>query len=115
MVISLIGLLCYFNNYAKCDIINCKGVMYLTKLREARDKAGLRRDFVADKLSITGDHLNLIERGKVNLKLTQIEALANLYKVNFEEMARIALETFERREINGGIINARGRIDGQAR
>lgn len=67
----------------------------MTKLREAREKSGLRRDYVASVLGITGDHLNLIERGKSNLNVAKIETLANLYKINFEEMARIALETWK--------------------
>ncbi|MCX7884731.1 MAG: helix-turn-helix domain-containing protein [Caloramator sp.] len=67
----------------------------MTKLREAREKTGLRRNFVAKELKITGDHLNLIERGKVDLKLSKIATLANLYNLSFEEMAKIAFETWK--------------------
>jgi len=66
----------------------------MTKLREARENAGLRREFVAEKLGISPDHLSLIERGKrTSLSLKRIAALANLYNIPFEEMARAALET----------------------
>lgn len=73
----------------------------MTKLREVRENRGLRRDFVAAKLSISPDHLNLIERGKTALTLNKIEALANLYNMKFEEMAKIALETIKGSEKNG--------------
>lgn len=68
----------------------------MMQLREAREKAGLKRNFVADKLGISPDHLNLIERGKTPLNLVRIETLANLYNISFEEMARIALETIKK-------------------
>lgn len=64
-------------------------------LREARERAGLRRDYVARKLNISYDHMGLIERGKSKLDIEKIEALANLYNKSYEEMARVALETFK--------------------
>ncbi|QPW58641.1 helix-turn-helix domain-containing protein [Clostridium botulinum] len=41
----------------------------MSKLREARESRGLKRGFVAQKLSITPDHLSLLERGKAALNL----------------------------------------------
>jgi len=65
----------------------------MTQLRQARQKTGLRRDFVANKLGITADHLSLLERGKVKLDLLKTEKLANIYNITFEEMSKIALDT----------------------
>lgn len=65
----------------------------MTKLREARAKAGLKRNFVATKLGISPDHLNLLERGKAMLSLDKIETLAHLYQRSIEDMTKIALET----------------------
>jgi transcriptional regulator with XRE-family HTH domain len=65
----------------------------MTKLREAREKAGLKRAFVADKLGISPDHLNLLERGKSNLSLDKVETLATLYRTDIGEMTKIAIET----------------------
>ena len=79
---------------ANCDIVYLQEVNIMTRLREARENSGLRREFVAEKLGISPDHLSLIERGKrTSLSLKRIETLANLYNVTFEEMARAALET----------------------
>ncbi|MHB9925377.1 hypothetical protein CF062_10880 [Clostridium botulinum] len=71
------------------------GEQHMTRLREAREKVGLRRNFVANKLEISPDHLNLIERGKTPLNLIRTEILANLYNISFEEMAKIALDTLK--------------------
>lgn len=65
-------------------------------LREAREKAGLRRDYVAKKLNISYDHLGLIERGKIKLDIEKIETLACLYNKTYEEMARMALDTIKK-------------------
>lgn len=65
----------------------------MTQLRQARQKVGLRRDFVANKLGISADHLSLLERGKVKLDLLKTEKLATIYNMSFEEMSKIALET----------------------
>lgn len=67
----------------------------MTRLRKARKKAGLERKFVADKLRISPDHLNLLERGKSPLTLLRVETLAGLYGMPFEEMAKIALEAIK--------------------
>ena len=73
----------------------------MTKLREAREINGFERKYIAKKLGITADHLNVIERGTIALDLNKIELLAKLYNVTFEEMARIALETKKGCEKNG--------------
>ena len=65
----------------------------MTKLREIRQKTGLRRDFVASKLGITPDHLGLLERGKTKLDLLKIEKLSEVFGISIEEMTQIALET----------------------
>jgi transcriptional regulator with XRE-family HTH domain len=67
----------------------------MTKLRQARQKAGLRRDYVACKLGITGDHLNLLERGKSKLDLLKIEKLAEIYGTSVADMTEIAIETLK--------------------
>ncbi|KGN00339.1 hypothetical protein ADU90_13245 [Clostridium botulinum] len=67
----------------------------MSKLREARESRGLKRGFVAQKLSITPDHLSLLERGKAALNLKKIELLATLYNMSFEETARVALDTIK--------------------
>ena len=67
----------------------------MTKLREVREGAGLKREFVAKHLGISGDHLNKIERGETALNLKKITTLSELYKVPVEEMAKIAIETIK--------------------
>lgn len=67
----------------------------MTKLREAREKAGLRRKYVADILGISPDQLNVIERGKQQLSITRVETLATLYSIELGDMAKIALETWK--------------------
>lgn len=67
----------------------------LREVREVREERGLQRGFVAQKLSITPDHLNLLERGKASLTLKKIEVISNIYNMTFEETARVALETLK--------------------
>lgn len=65
----------------------------MTKLKETREKAGLKREYVAQALGISGDHLNKLERGETPLSLKKIATLSSLYHVTVEEMANIAIET----------------------
>lgn len=65
----------------------------MTKLKETREKVGLKRDYVAQALGISGDHLNKIERGETPLSLKKMNTLSKLYHVTVEEMASIAIET----------------------
>lgn len=67
----------------------------MTTLRQARNKVGLRRDFVAGKLGITADHLSLLERGKSKLDLLKIEKLSEIYSTSVSEMTEIALKTIK--------------------
>lgn len=67
-------------------------------LRKARKSSGLMREFVAENLEISPDHLNFIERGGTQAKLTQIKKFSKMYNIPFGEMAEIALATYERRE-----------------
>ncbi|EDS77349.1 DNA-binding protein [Clostridium botulinum C str. Eklund] len=67
----------------------------MSKLRQVRESRGLKRAFVAKKLAITPDHLNLLERGKAALNLKKIEVLATIYNMSFEETARVALDTIK--------------------
>lgn len=71
----------------------------MSGLRMLREKKlGLKRAYVAEKLGITPDHLSNIERGGTPLKLLQIEKLSRIYGIEFEELARIALNTAKRWE-----------------
>ena len=71
----------------------------MSGLRTLREKKlGLKRSYVAEKLGITPDHLSNIERGGTPLKLLQIEKLSKIYGIEFEELARIALNTAKRWE-----------------
>lgn len=74
----------------------------MSELRKLREQKGLRREFIANKLEISPDHLSNIERGQTPLKLTQIKILAKAYDIDFGEMAEIALATIERRSLNAG-------------
>lgn len=67
----------------------------MTKLRQAREESGLKREFVANKLQVSPDHVNLLERGKVKLSIDKIETLAILYHKDIGEMTKIALETIK--------------------
>lgn len=67
----------------------------MTTLRQARNNAGLRRNFVASKLGITADHLSLLERGKSKLDLLKIEKLSQIYGTSINEMTEIALKTIK--------------------
>ena len=61
-------------------------------LRNLRNKRGLRRNFVADKVGICGKHLNDIERGRVNLTQKVAERLAELYQLDIEEIFQMYKE-----------------------
>jgi len=76
-----------------------EGGTTMSGLRMLREKKlGLKRAYVAEKLGITPDHLSNIERGGTPLKLLQIEKLSKIYGIEFEELARIALNTAKRWE-----------------
>lgn len=67
----------------------------MLELRLARRKVGLQRKYVAEKLKVSPDHLNLIERGKTPLSLNKISILANLYNIPFGDMAELAYRTYK--------------------
>lgn len=66
------------------------------ELREIRESKGLKREFVAKKLGVCPDHLNVIERGKSLLNLLQIKKLSQIYNIPFGELAEKALRTYEK-------------------
>lgn len=69
----------------------------MESLRQLRNSKGITRKFIAEKLEVTPDHVNNIERGATQLKLLQIKTLANVFDIPFSQMAEIALATVERR------------------
>lgn len=64
----------------------------MTSLRKLRYNAGLQRKFVAQKVGITGKHLNDIEAGKVNLTDNVAKRLANVYNIDVETIKKIYME-----------------------
>ena len=74
--------------------------MRKSELKRLRDEKGLKREFVAEKLGISPDHLNNLERGQTPLRLMQIKTLSEVYQVDFGKMAEIALATAERRQLD---------------
>lgn len=71
-------------------------LLNVDSLREMRNKNGLKRSYVAEKLQISPDYLNLIERGERPLNVPKIEILANLYKTSYIDLALSALKTYKK-------------------
>jgi len=69
----------------------------MSKLTEARDVAGYKPGFIAEKLGITYSQFNRLENGVSKLDKLKLEKLSELYKISIEEITQIAEETFEKR------------------
>lgn len=56
-----------------------------SKLKQARNKAGLNQDQVADKIGITKHYVSFLENGAKHPSLYVAFQLAELYNVNIDE------------------------------
>lgn len=57
-------------------------------LRQLRVERGLQRKYVANKLDLTPDHLNKIERGACNLTLENAQKMSKLYGISINEVIK---------------------------
>lgn len=69
----------------------------MSKLTEARDVAGLKPSFVAEKLGISYSQFNRLENGISKLDKLKIEKLSQLYKIDIKKITQIAEESFKKR------------------
>lgn len=69
----------YVLNY---DIIILKGGTLVNKLKEIREKKGIKKNFIAKKLKISRDRLDRIEDGKADLPARLIPVLSEIYGVS---------------------------------
>ena len=65
----------------------------MSDLRKYRYSKGYQRKFVAKACEITGDHLNDIEGGRVNLTNTVAIKLARVYGVDVDTIKGIYKES----------------------
>ena len=69
----------------------------MCELRDIREEKGLKREYVADKLGISPDHLSAIERGSTPADLIKVKKLSIIYNVPFSLLAEKALNTIQRK------------------
>ena len=65
----------------------------MKELRKLRNKLGYKREYVAEKMGISPDHLNVLERGACICNIIQIDKLSKIYNISLAEVAEMALRT----------------------
>lgn len=55
-------------------------------LRHIRNEKGYTRKFVSEKLGISGDHLNAIERCHARITIDKAYILSNLYDIDVKKI-----------------------------
>lgn len=63
------------------------------KLKEMREKAGLRQGQIADYLGVTQTYISKVESGERHLTVEQLEKLVNLYGYSLAVFAERKQET----------------------
>jgi transcriptional regulator with XRE-family HTH domain len=79
----------------------------LTKLKEARERAGLSQNKLAQQVGMTGDNISRLERGKQEPHLSTLEKLAQALDVAPEDLVDDPAELASKKEDALSILSVR--------